>query len=115
MWQWGDFPTPIRDIILEFIDNDTWRDQNLSSDITDWWLIIPGTWLRRQVGTIMLGPQIRLFGEVDMDRGLTIATLFKLAHHYMEHVVPLNQYDRVVMFQIYETTDESDTNTTKHI
>ena len=97
MWQWSDFPTAIRDIILEYIDDDTLREQNLSSVSTERREIIPGNQPRRQVGTIILRPQIRLFGQVDMDRGLTIATLFKLAHHYMEWVISPDQYDRVVI------------------
>ena len=97
MWQWSAFPTAIRNIILEYIDNDTWRQQNLSSVSTEWREIIPGNQPRRQVGTIYLRPQILHFGQVEMDRGLTIATLLKLAHHYMEWVISPNQYDRVVI------------------
>ena len=95
MWQWGFFPIPIRHIILEFIDDDTWRDQHLSSVSKDWQLIMPRDRPRHQVGTIVLRLPIYNFGELDMDRGLTIATLYQLAHHYMEWVIPPNQYDRV--------------------
>ena len=97
MWHWRDIPTPIRHVILEFIDNETWRDQHLSSVSKDWQLIIPGSRPRRQVGTIVLRSPIRNFGELDMDRGLTIATLFKLANHYMEWGISPSQYDRVII------------------
>ena len=74
MSQWGLFPNTIQDLILEFIDDDTWKDQNLSSVSTDWRLVIPRNQPRRQMGTIILRLQIHLFGQVDMDRGLTIET-----------------------------------------
>ena len=56
---------------------------------------MPGNHPRRQVGTIVLRSPIYNFGELDMDRGLTIVILYQLAHHYMEWVIPPNQYDCV--------------------
>ena len=96
MWQWELFPNPIRNIIFEFIENDTWRDEHLSSVSRDWQLIdVPGNRPRRPGGTIVLGSPIYNFGQLNMDGGLTIATLYKLAHHYMQYRILPNHYTRV--------------------
>ena len=97
MSQWGLFPNTIQDLILEFIDDDTWRDQHLSSVSRDWQLIMldDHRQRRRQGGTIVLRSPTDNFSVLYRTRGLTIATLYQLAHHYTQWWIPSNQYDRV--------------------
>ena len=97
MWQWGLFPTTMQDIILEFIDNDTWRDQHISSVSRDSQLIIPDNYRQRPGlgGTIYLLSPVYNLGWLNMARGLTIETLYKLADHYMQYMILPDHYDRV--------------------
>ena len=95
MSQWGHLPGPIRDIILSFIPNDTWRDQHLSSVCKDWQLIMPENRPRRQGGTIVLRAPTDNFSELYRTHGLTIATLNQLAFHYTKFGILPNQYDCV--------------------
>ena len=97
MAQWGLIPTTIQDFILEFVDDDTWRDQHLSSVSRDWQLIMPNNDRRRPGlgGTIYLTSPVYNLGRLNMARGLTIETLYKLADHYMQYMILPDHYDHV--------------------
>ena len=95
MLQWGHLPSPIRNYILSYIPDDTWRDQRLSSVCRNWQLIMPENHLRRQGGTIVLRAPTDNFSVLYKARGLTIATLNQLAFHSMRFGILPNHYDCV--------------------
>ena len=97
MAQWVNIPPIIRDNILAFLDNDTWRDKRLSSVNSDWQfhMVNDRRQRRRPGGTIVLRSPTDNFSELYRTRGLTMATLYQLAHHYTRWFIPPNQYDRV--------------------
>ena len=80
---------------MSFIDHDTLKDQDLSSVCKDWQLIFSGNQRRRQVGTIVLRSPTDNFSVLYNTHGLTIATLYQLAHHYTKWWIPPDQYDCV--------------------
>ena len=97
MAQWEHISPIIQDIILEFLDDDTWRDQHLSLVSRDWQhIMLDGRCQRRREGgTIVLRSPTDNFSEIYRTHGLTIATLYQLAQHYTQWFIPPNQYDHV--------------------
>ena len=97
MAQWVNIPLTIRDIILEFLDDDIWRDQHLSSVSNGWQFIMVNgrRQRRRQGGTIVLRSPTDNFSEIYRTRGLTMATLHQLAEHYARWKIRPSQYDHV--------------------
>ena len=97
MAQWVNIPPVIQDNILAFLDDDTWRDKHLSSVSSDWQFIMVNDCRqrRRPGGTIVLRSPTDNFSELYRTRGLTMATLYQLAHHYTRWFIPPNQYDCV--------------------
>ena len=96
MTQWVDLPGHIRDNILSYIHEDTWRDQRLSSVDKEWQQYLVDNHHRRG-GTIFLTAitPTNNFSWVFGNRGLNIATLYKLAFHSSQSGIPPTQYDRV--------------------
>ena len=91
MAQWVDFPTGVHNKIFQFIDDDTWKLNNLSSVSWSWRVTDLGM-PRRQLGTIVLTPCGARYRYYERAWGTTIATLVKLTHHSMEYNISPNQY-----------------------
>ena len=97
MAQWLNIPLTIRDIILELLDDDTWRDQHLSSVSSVWqFIMVNGSrQRRRQGGTIVLRSPTDNFSQIYRTRGLTMATLQQLTEHHVRWKIRPSQYDHV--------------------
>ena len=104
MAQCGELLTGVHNRNFQFIDDDTWMFNNLSSVSWSWRVTDLGM-PRRQLGTIVLTPRRGRYRYYEQRWGTTVATLLKLAHHSMEYNISPNQYsclDTVANIRQYE-------------
>ena len=97
MAQGLNIPLAIWDSILQWLDDDTWRDQHLSSVSSVWqFIMVNGSrQRRRQGGTIVLSSPTDNFSQMYRTRGLTMGTLQQLAEHHVRWRNRPNHYDHV--------------------